>query len=86
MAGAATWRWAVVLSLYGAATSAQAQAIERRSRFDPIVAPGIEYPGLYGAVSPSSVLRAAPDGDVYFYALDRLGKPTVSRLAQRRIV
>lgn len=80
MVRAAPWHWATVLSLLGAATFAQAQAIEWQSRFDPIVAPGVEYPGLYGAALPSSALTTAPDGDVYFYALDRLGQPTVSRL------
>jgi len=77
---AASWQWAAVVSLFGAAAFAQAPAIEWQSRFDPIVAPGIEYPSLYGAALPSSALRAAPDGDVFFYALDRLGRPTVSRL------
>ncbi|HUD40764.1 MAG TPA: hypothetical protein VMR06_02080 [Dokdonella sp.] len=80
MRKAVPWQWAAVVSLFGAAAFAQAQAIEWQSRFDPIVAPGVEYPGLYGAALPSSALRAAPDGDVFFYALDRLGRPTVSRL------
>lgn len=69
------------LLLNGPLAGAHGQpALAWESRFDSTMEPGIEYPAMYAAAVPSSGLALAPGDDFYFYALDRLGKPTVSRL------
>lgn len=50
------------------------------SRFDAVFAPGAEYPLQQAPGVRSSRLASAPDGDIYFYTLNQLGQPTVSRL------
>lgn len=67
-------------SLVGSVVFAQGQpASVWQLRSDPAFATAAEYP--FQELEPrSSMLTSAPDGDVYFHALNQLGQPTVSRL------
>jgi hypothetical protein len=69
----ASWPLAAALALFSTGALAQGSALVWQSRFDPLLAPGVEYPNLYGSATPSSSLESASSGDFYFYALDRLG-------------
>lgn len=74
--------WATLFATLPAVPFAIAQgqpSVVWESRFDAAHAAPAEYP-LQGPEPRSSLLASAPAGDVYLYALNQLGQPSVARV------